>query len=294
MRSLFLLAALTPALALSGGPTALARVINEVEPNDTIQTAQDIDSPFSWDIGFDPDIVDSELVPHITILGTGNGPEPGTFDYYKFTVSAAGVRGVFDIDYAKKPGEFDLDTEIFLYSFNGTYLAENDDSPITLGGSGSTDTADSFLEYIFSAPGAYVIGVGRWNSFDSGVVGQGIAGNGIIEGMTYRLQISIVGHEMSDLPPPLPGDANHDRSVNLADFNILKANFGKVPAVWEEGNFNDDDAVNLGDFNILKANFGRSGEAAVPEPSAVVLAFLGLAGWLAAAGHRRRTAGFQE
>lgn len=54
----------------------------------------------------------------------------------------------------------------------------------------------------------------------------------------------------------LAGDANRDGRVNLADFNILAANFGQSPRTFSQGDFNYDRTVNLADFNILAARFG--------------------------------------
>jgi len=81
--------------------------------------------------------------------------------------------------------------------------------------------------------------------------------------------------------PPIPGDANLDDVVNLADFTILKANYGVSPAEWTDGDFNDDDIVNLADFTIQKAHYGesRSTSSLLPEPatiSVLALAAMGL------------------
>ncbi len=73
----------------------------------------------------------------------------------------------------------------------------------------------------------------------------------------------------------LPGDANGDGNVNLADFGILRANFGSVIGDYLTGDFNRDGNVNLADFGILRAGFGGSVSsiaildawvATVPEP----------------------------
>jgi len=56
-----------------------------------------------------------------------------------------------------------------------------------------------------------------------------------------------------------PGDINLDGSVNIADFNILAANFGKTIAGGNSvGDLNGDGVVNIADFNILAGNFGKS------------------------------------
>jgi len=70
---------------------------------------------------------------------------------------------------------------------------------------------------------------------------------------------------------PVPGDADGSGSVDLADFAILKQNFGRQGA-WVDGDFTGDGRVDLYDFGILKDNFGRTAQAAVPEPRGVELA----------------------
>ena len=54
----------------------------------------------------------------------------------------------------------------------------------------------------------------------------------------------------------MQADANRDRRVNLADFNILAGNFGQSNRNFGQGDFNYDGQVNLGDFNILASRFG--------------------------------------
>ncbi len=66
--------------------------------------------------------------------------------------------------------------------------------------------------------------------------------------------------------------------------------FGGSTGGTPPGDLNGDHKVDLTDFGILKANFGKSGAAgaAVPEPSTLLLAGLGLLG-LAARWARRRS-----
>ena len=54
----------------------------------------------------------------------------------------------------------------------------------------------------------------------------------------------------------LYGDADLNRTVNLADFNRLAANFGATSRRWSQGDFDFNGLVNLNDFNRLAANFG--------------------------------------
>jgi hypothetical protein len=71
----------------------------------------------------------------------------------------------------------------------------------------------------------------------------------------------------------VPGDANHDGSVNEIDAQALATNWGRTNAEWEDGDFNDDGMVNVEDAAILAANWGTvSGEStSVPEPSGAIL-----------------------
>ncbi|MEM7807472.1 MAG: PEP-CTERM sorting domain-containing protein, partial [Planctomycetota bacterium] len=83
------------------------------------------------------------------------------------------------------------------------------------------------------------------------------------------------------------GDADFDLDVDLADFGILRANFGRTDNPrFQDGDFNEDDLVDLADFGILRANFGTSspGDLAlldawyatvVPEPTTASLLAIG-------------------
>jgi hypothetical protein len=63
----------------------------------------------------------------------------------------------------------------------------------------------------------------------------------------------------------LNGDANRDRRVNLADFNVLAANFGQSPRDFTQGDFDYSGNVNLSDFNILASRFGAMVAAAADD-----------------------------
>jgi hypothetical protein len=63
------------------------------------------------------------------------------------------------------------------------------------------------------------------------------------------------------------GDTNGDKAVDLTDFGILKANFGRIGAARIEGDLDDDMIVTLSDFAILKENFGRNAIQAAPAVS---------------------------
>jgi hypothetical protein len=109
---------------------------------------------------------------------------------------------------------------------------------------------------------------GRW------VAGYGVLANG--SAATFRADL---------WPVPagwISGDATDDGQVNLADFGVLRANFGAEGLVdrWDLGDFNLDGRVDLADFGLLRANFGEGSDGAaamdawlptVPEPAGLAL-----------------------
>jgi hypothetical protein len=62
----------------------------------------------------------------------------------------------------------------------------------------------------------------------------------------------------------LDGDANLDRAVDSADFNILAANFGQTGRIWSQADFNYDAATDTADFNALASNFSKTLPAPAP------------------------------
>ena len=85
------------------------------------------------------------------------------------------------------------------------------------------------------------------------------------------------------------GDANFDGQFNTGDF-VQVLGIGKyeqpgATAVWSEGDWNGDGVFGTGDLVAALSDGGyeigpRTDVAAVPEPSAIVLSLLGLAGLL--------------
>ena len=170
---LTMLAAMVAGLVLSAG-VALAAAVDEGEPNDSIDQAQNIDGSFSLDS--DPNIGDmfsntSEIVPHATVNGTGND----TVDYYSFEVSQAGDGVILDVDGAS------FDSWVELYDDSSVQpLTYNDDAPTEWGQGGSVSGLDSYLEYTFQTPGTYYVAVGRYPSLQP-----------IPSGTSYQLHVSL-------------------------------------------------------------------------------------------------------
>ncbi|MBU0471878.1 MAG: hypothetical protein KKF65_04585 [Nanoarchaeota archaeon] len=68
-----------------------------------------------------------------------------------------------------------------------------------------------------------------------------------------------------------PGDANHDKVVDLLDLGIVGDNWHGTDLNWEDGDFNNDNTVDLLDLGIVGDNWHRSyiesTGTSVPEPS---------------------------
>ena len=166
-------------LTFGGISPATAASVNEVEPNDSVATAQNIDANFTLD--FDPNIGDSTsntstIIPHVTIIGTGDR----TNDYYSFTVNKPGDKGIFDIDFGSGQASGNFDAFLNLFDSGGNPLGFDDDSNPSVGAGGSSSSNDSYLEFLFATPGVYVIRVGGYPG-----------GLPVPAGATYQLQVSL-------------------------------------------------------------------------------------------------------
>lgn len=86
-------------------------------------------------------------------------------------------------------------------------------------------------------------------------------------------------YDVFNVPAPIPGDANFDGIVDIADFMTLSKNFRKpddLSVRWDHGDFDLNRSVDFTDFLILSRHFGESRQtalASVPEPdsSAIVI-----------------------
>jgi hypothetical protein len=96
---------------------------------------------------------------------------------------------------------------------------------------------------------------------DDGVYGQEVWSGGATSGLTpapspggnpLRWDVSFDFFVLA-------GDADRDRTVGPADFNLLASHFGQRGQGWFTGDFDGDGTVGPGDFNLLASNFGRAG-----------------------------------
>ena len=87
---------------------------------------------------------------------------------------------------------------------------------------------------------------------------------------------------MTTVLEPVLGDTNYDRIVDMADYDNLVAQLGGTPGVYS-ADFNEDGFVGLADFAILRSNYGfgvvsaQAPElgATTPEPATLTLLALG-------------------
>jgi len=180
MRRIIVVLATMAAMVVVYAGAAWAASVSEVEPNNSIAEAQNIDGS-SFSLDFDPNIGNaaintSESVPHATINGTGND----TRDLYSFTVSQAGDGVILDVDGAIHCNEeacsgFDSWLSLFDSSGQGVY---NDDESPEWGQGGSVSALDSYLEYTFETPGTYYVAVGA--DLTSGIPSGELPATGLV------------------------------------------------------------------------------------------------------------------
>lgn len=162
---------LAVALALASA-SAQAYYIGEIEANNTVATAQNVNESFSLD--FDSLIANSTTQAHVSIFGDGFNDNGASRDYFRFNVASAGtVR--FDIDF----GMPDLDSWLTLYTGGGTFLWSHDDGGIL--DPGTVHVYDAYTTALLAA-GDYVIGVGRYPDLN------------LNANQNYLLHISVPGH----------------------------------------------------------------------------------------------------
>src|SRR6185295_12748063 len=114
----------------------------------------------------------------------------------------------------------------------------------TIGTAMTFNSSAKVASFTFPGEPNFRVGDGSYTATLSGVTD--VAGNGLVGGNNVLNFFFLLG------------DANHDGTVNLIDFNTLAANFGQSGKDFSGGDFTYDGSVDLADFNLLAAHFGTS------------------------------------
>ena len=160
-----------------GGGTVAEVEVNNPPPPGLYDFAQNLDGA-GWNTTFNEFITDSTTVPHVSVQATGND----TFDYFSFTVPAAGARGIFDVDFEN------FEPVMYLYDAAGNVVTFNDDGP---GDPGDNGPFATYIDWTFAAPGTYTLALGRFGSAD--FMGQ-LVNFPVATGDVYTLHFSVAGH----------------------------------------------------------------------------------------------------
>ena len=187
----------------------------DLEPNNTLEEAQDLDVA-EWSLEASSDILDSTILPHTSMRGGGDGSK----DLYRVQSRVPNSRLICDIDRS-----FSLDTFVRVLDSEGNLIAENDDSEISDGARGSASKNDSFIDVELGNSGIYFIEVGR------------DGGDGTLRNNDrYELHVSLAHHHLQAVPE---SDQHDYYRVDLAEgelFTLACYQDDPLIEVFENGN----------------------------------------------------------
>jgi len=167
--------------------SAFSSVISELEDNNTIRTAQNVDTHFSSnfvaDIEGTSGSPSSTTIPHVTITGTTeSGFIPFNLsslsDYVDFFSFTVGLGSNIYLDIDNTVGGMHADNLLVLVDPLGVVASFNDDSTQ---GPGDLNSVHPFLSYTALLSGVYTAGVGAFS-----------------DGSTYELHISVDSHPVPE------------------------------------------------------------------------------------------------
>jgi hypothetical protein len=178
------------------------------------------------------------------------------------TVAPAFSNPAYNVDQTPNPSvTFSFSDDVLLYAHSEWIALTN------------VGTGESYPFWLNAQPG----GTGL-NAYTL-MVGSSSSTGGPLPDGNYRVQVPtehIVDSAGNQLASDfnfdffvLSADGNSDRKVDIRDFNILAANFGKKFMKFSQGNYDrsSDGAVTIADFNLLAKNFGKKMDPPPPPPA---------------------------
>ncbi|MDB2439927.1 NF038122 family metalloprotease, partial [Hellea sp.] len=148
--------------------------------NDSIANALNIDDDYS--LAADPNILNAETNPHVTVSATGDG----TVHFYAFTVYGPDSNVILDIDFGDTGDAGSFDSFLELFDAAGNSVATNDTFPFPGGAQGSTSNNDALVNFLVANPGTYFVAV------------SASGGGGVPAGATYELNVSAEDNAITD------------------------------------------------------------------------------------------------
>lgn len=185
------------------------------------------------------------------------------------------IDGLVVVDLDGRPTKFNSDSDIIFFSLKRGSLSLEPDYEKFIGGAAVNK----------SAADIYYVGKGYSVARLYSAAELGLLPSDDIAAFDFaNMEL------LQRMTGPIPGDANFDGIVDVADLGIVGANFSLSGTSFSQGNFNDDGIVDVADLGILGANwgvgFGISGMAlgqntnvvsTVPEPATGLLLIIGAA-----------------
>ena len=142
--------ATTTRLTWDSRPSTSSQTVNETESNGNFSNAQVI-SRARFKVASNSDVGDDSH-PWVKIQ---NGWINNGVDLFKVDLQA-GETLIVDVDYGDSYSD-SFNSYVTLYNSSQVSVAENDDSAISLGGSGSSGTADSYISYTSTTTESFYI-----------------------------------------------------------------------------------------------------------------------------------------
>jgi hypothetical protein len=229
---------------------------------DTAYAVPDAQTRVHVDLGSQPagssDMLGLALAEAAGTVFTPGAPGAGTYTFAnRAPLTFAGAESVVEDAVAPTVDasafEVDLPAQAIVMQFNEDVSNTLSGGSVALTNTTTNETIDAALAYDPATNTATFTFAG----FEHGILPDGDYQLTLPAGaVTDLFGNALVDEHALDLFF-LQGDANHDRRVNLQDFNRLAANFGRTGgATFSQADFNYDGNVNLQDFNILAGRFG--------------------------------------